>query len=261
MVRGGTLSAVLVALSLAGVAGAQDKGALPPQEKYGLRLQYREFRPSLTGDAAKASGDTEGSTVDVTSDLGLADKRTFDLRATLQFKKGWKLRGSYTPFDYRGDVEIDRAFNYGDTRYGRFDHVVSSMKGAYYSADLEVDVVKGRHGFLGAVLGAKLFDVDAVLVNASANAREVDTITAPIPVIGLATRVYTGRLSVEGEIAGLSVGSRGSMLEAEASVRLHISDRLAAMGGYRHLSLDGKDKLDHVNLKLGGFEFGLEISL
>ena len=71
MVRGGTGSAALIALSLAGVgvAGAQDRGTLPPQEKYGLRLQYREFRPTVTGDAAKASGGTEGSTVDVTKDL------------------------------------------------------------------------------------------------------------------------------------------------------------------------------------------------
>jgi hypothetical protein len=139
--------------------------------------------------------------------------------------------------------------------------VVTSIKGAYYSADLEWDFLKGPHGFLGAVVGAKLFDVDASLVNASINAREVDTITAPVPVIGLASRVYAGRVSVEGEVAGLSAGSRGSMLEAEGSVRLHISDHLAAMGGYRHLSLDGKDGKDQVKLKLGGWQFGLEISL
>jgi hypothetical protein len=260
MVRGWTGSALMAALSLAGAAQAQEPN-LPPQEKYGLRLQYREFRPKLTGDASKASGDTEGSTVDVTNDLGFADKRTFDLRATVQFKRGWKLRGSFTPFDYNGDVEATRSFDYGNTHYGRFDHVVSSLKGRYYSADLEWDVVKGRYGYLGAVAGAKLFDVDAALVNASINSREVDTITAPIPVIGLATRVYASRVSFEGEIAGLSVGSRGSMLEAEGSVRIHLSDRMAIMGGYRHLSLDGKDGLDHVNIKLGGWQFGLEISL
>ncbi len=110
-------------------------------------------------------------------------------------------------------------------------------------------------------MGAKMFDVDASLVNASINAREVDTITAPVPVIGLASRIYAGRVSVEGEVTGLSAGSRGSMFEAEGSVRLHISDRLAAMGGYRHLSLDGKDGKDQVKLKLGGWQFGLEISL
>jgi hypothetical protein len=261
MARGWTGGAALIALSLAGGASAQDSSNLPPAEKYGLRLQYREFRPSLTGQAQKGSGDTSGTLVDVTDDLGIADKRTFDVRGTLQFKKGWKIRGSYTPLKYSGDTEVPRTFTYGDTRYERFERVVTSLKGAYYSADLEWDFLKGPHGFLGAVVGAKMFDVDASLVNASINAREVDTITAPVPVIGLASRIYAGRVSVEGEAAGLSAGSRGSMFEVEGSVRLHISDRLAAMGGYRHLSLDGKDGKDQVKLKLGGWQFGLEISL
>ena len=261
MARGWTGGAALIALSLAGGASAQDSSNLPPAEKYGVRLQYREFRPSLTGEAQKGSGGEAGTLVDVTHDLGIEDKRTFDVRGTIQFKRGWKIRGSYTPLSYRGDTEAPSTFTYGDTRYERFERVVTSMKGGYYSADLEWDFIKGQHGFLGAVVGAKMFDVDASLVNVSINAREVDTITSPMPVIGLASRIYAGRVSVEGEVTGLSAGSRGSVLEAEGSVRLHVSDRLAVMGGYRHLSLDGKDGKDQVNLKLGGWQFGLEISL
>jgi hypothetical protein len=261
MARGWTGGAALIALSLAGAASAQDSSNLPPAEKYGLRLQYREFRPGLTGEVQKGSTDKDGTVVDVMHDLGIADKRTFDVRGTIQFKRGWKLRGSYTPLDYKGDTEVSSSFTYGETRYARFERVVTTMKGAYYSADLEWDFLKGTHGFLGAVVGAKLFDVDAALVNVSINSRELDTLTTPIPVIGAATRLYAGRVSVEGELCGLSVGSRGSALEAETSVRVHLSDRLAAMGGYRYLSLDGKDGRDQVKLKLGGWQFGLEISL
>jgi YfaZ precursor len=261
MVRGWTGGAALAALSLAPLASAQDPSNLPGPEKYGLRLQYREFRPGVSGEAQKGSGDKAGSIVDVDNDLGITDKRTFDVRGTIQFRKGWKLRGSYTPLSYKGDTEVNTAFTYGETRYSRFDRVASTVKGAYYSADLEWDFIKGAHGFLGAVVGAKLFDVDAALVNVSTNSREIDTLTSPVPVIGLASRVYAGRFSVEGEVTGLSAGSHGSMLEAEGSVRVHISDRLAAMGGYRYLSLDGKDGQDEVKLKLGGWQFGLEISI
>jgi hypothetical protein len=261
MARGWTGGAALIALSMAGAANAQDSSNLPAAEKYRLRLQYREFRPSLTGEAQKGFEDKNGTVVDVTDDLGIADKRTFDVRGAVQFKRGWKLRGSYTPIDYKGDTEAKASFTYGETRYARFDRVVTTVKGAYYSADLEWDFLKGSHGFLGAVVGAKLFDVDAALVNVSVNSRELDTLTTPIPVIGMATRVYAGRVSVEGEISGLSAGSRGSGLEAEGSVRVHVSDRLAAMGGYRYLSLDGKDGRDQVKLKLSGWQFGLELSL
>jgi hypothetical protein len=261
MARGWTGGAALIALSLAAAASAQDSSNLPPAEKYGLRLQYREFRPGLTGDVQKGSTDEDGTVVDVMDDLGLADKRTFDVRGTIQFKKGWKLRGSYTPFDYKGDTEVSSSFTYGETRYARFERVVTTMKGAYYGADLEWDFLKGSRGFLGAVVGGRVFDVDAALVNVSINSRELDTLTTPLPVIGVATRVYASRLSVEGEIAGLSVGSHGSTLEAEGSLRIHFSDRLAAMGGYRYLSLDGKDGRDQVKLKLSGWQFGLELSL
>jgi len=261
MARGWTGGAALIALSLAGAASAQDSSSLPPAEKYHLRLQYREYRPGLTGDVQKGSTDKDGTVVDVMDDLGIEDKRTFDIRGAIQFKRGWKLRGSYTPFDYKGDTEVDSSFTYGETRYARFERVVTTMKGSYYGGDLEWDFLKGQHGFLGAVAGARVFDVDAALVNVSINSRELDTITTVMPVIGVATRLYAGRFSVEGELAGLSVGSSGSTLEAEGSVRIHVSDRLAAMGGYRYLSLDGKDGRDQVKIKLSGWQFGLELSL
>jgi hypothetical protein len=260
MARAWTGTTMLMALALSATADAQD-ASVAPAEKYGLRLQYREFRPTVSGDVQKAFGDRDGSVVSVTDALGVTDKRTFDARATIQFKPGWKIRGSYTPLDYKGDTEVRTAFTYGETRFARFDHVVSSMKGGYYSADLEWDFVKGSHGFLGAVVGAKLFDVDAALVNATINGRELDTITAPVPAIGLAGRIYAGRVSVESEVAGFSIGSQGSLLDAEGAVRIHVSDRLAAMGGYRYLKLNGKDSLGHVDIRLSGWQFGLEISL
>ena len=261
MARSWTGGAALIIVSLAGAVHAQDSSNLPAPEKYKVRVQYREFRPSLTGDTQKGFEGRDGTLVDVMKDLGLVDERTFDIRGAIQFKPGWKLRGSYTPLDYAGDAEVGAAFTYGGTRYARFEHVVTTMKGAYYSADIEWDFLKGSHGFLGVIAGAKLFDVDAALVNVSINQREVDTITAPLPVIGLATRGYAGRFSVEGEISGLSTGSLGSTLDAEGSVRLHISDRLAAMGGYRYLSVTGKDDRDHVKVKMSGWQFGLELSL
>ena len=88
MERGWTGGVALFALSLAGAANAQDSSNLPPAERYGLRLQYREFRPGLTGEVQKGSTDKDGTVVDVMDDLGIADKRTFDVRGAIQFKKG-----------------------------------------------------------------------------------------------------------------------------------------------------------------------------
>jgi hypothetical protein len=81
------------------------------------------------------------------------------------------------------------------------------------------------------------------------------------PALGLATRLYTGRTSVESELVGFSLGDRGSVWEFELSARIHVSDRLAAMGGYRRISLKGADDEDDGDIKIKGWQFGLELSL
>ena len=77
MARGWTGGAALIVLSLARAASAQDSSNLPPAEKYGLRLQYREYRPGLTGEVQKGTTDKDGTVVDVTvekpSNISLLD--------------------------------------------------------------------------------------------------------------------------------------------------------------------------------------------
>lgn len=248
-----------VLAALPGPATAQDE--TPPPERYGLRLEYREYRPSLTGDLQFGANGEEGTLIDVVDDLGIEDKRTFDARATLKIKTGHKLRGAYMPIDYDGDHEAPRNFTFKDTTYFRDDRVVTSIKGWLISGDYQWEFYRGPRGFVGALIGARLFDVDAVLVEVEEGGREQESTRTPIPVIGIAGRGYAGRLSFEGEVSGLSAGSLGSYYEFETSARIHISDRLAVQGGYRVISLTGKDEPDELKLRMGGWQFGLELSL
>ena len=66
---------------------------------------------------------------------------------------------------------------------------------------------------------------------------------------------------MEGELSGITIGSKGRVVEFDASGRVHLSDRLAASGGYRYVSIKAKDGLDFFDLRVGGWQFGLEISL
>ena len=253
-------AAVLSLLALVPVqAAAQDEG--PPQERYGLRLEYREFRPTLTGTVQKGANGEEGSIIDIVDDLGVVDERTFDARLTIKVKTGHKLRAGYMPIDYNGDQRAPRNFTFRNTTFFRDDRVVTSFKGTLWSGDYEWEFYRGEKGFVGALLGARVWDVDTALVNVDLAEREVDTVTTPFPVIGIMGRGYAGKVSVEGEFAGLSLGSTGSYYEFEAAARLHFSDRLAAMGGYRKLSVNAKDDPDLVKFKMGGWQFGLELSL
>jgi len=253
---------VAAAFLLPAAAWAQMPPSHPPQESYGIRLEYREYRPTFTGDVQKGFGDEEGTLVDIVDDLGIEDDRTFEGKVTLQFKQGHKLRGSYTPLDYKGDVESARRdFNYGQTEFQRFEPVVTRIKGGYYSAAYEFDFVRGPKGFLGGTVGAKIIDLDTTIVAPDQGAREQDSLLSPVPSLGAVTRIYAGRVSLEGEVSGFTLGDRGTLLEFDASVRVHFSDRLGASGGYRYLKIKARDDRDFGDVSLRGWYFGLEISL
>ena len=252
-------AAVLGLALVGGNASAQAPDTRPPAERYGLRLQYRTYMPNFTGDARKGTADE--NFVDFNEDLGFKDERTFDARGIIQFRRGRKLRVSYTPLDYTGDQNAPKTFTYGGTRYERATRVRSSVKGAYYSADIQWDVVQRPWGFVGLIVGAKAIDVDTTVVDVADNVREADTFRVPIPVVGVTGRAYSQKFSIEGEISGLSAGKSGHMYDADGTVRFHVSDRLALQAGYRLLRITGKNEPDEVNLRLAGWQFGIELSL
>jgi hypothetical protein len=234
----------------------------PTQERYVVRVEYREFRPGLDGEVTHGASGVEGTAVDLDRDLAIGDERTFEVRGAIQIRRGHKIRGSYTPLDYSGEVpESRRTFTYGGTEYHRFDRVLSTFKGAYYGASYEWDFVRGSRGYLGAVLGARVLDIDAVVAAPERGLREFDTLRTPVPVVGGATRLYAGRMSIEGELVGFTLGSKGKVWELETSARMHISDRLAVQGGYRRISIKGEDGSDNGDIKIKGWQFGLELSL
>jgi hypothetical protein len=268
-----TLCAALLALGLAPAAGAQvlpassgKTGSLPKQEQYKLRGEYRWYSPAYDGWLAK--GDL-GDEVGLKDDLNTQDDSSWQADGTLQFKPGIKLRGSYLKVETSGSVTgAERAADptartviYGGTRFYKDLDLGGSVKGAYYSGDFEYDVMKGPKGYLGFMGGARVLDVDTVVVSTSLNQRHADTTMSVIPTLGAILRIYSGKFSVEGEAAGMSLSDDEKVYDVGVSARFHIADRVAAMGGYRALSHTGKDGDRRVKLKESGWQFGVEISL
>ncbi len=250
------IALALLVSAAAGPLFAQQ--GLPPSEQYHLQGEYWRWTPKLTSTIRKGEG---GALLDPIADLGFANEKTYEVRAALQFKPGHKLRGSYTPIDYRGDLSAPRSFQFGGSTYRQAERVVTTLKGGYYSAAYEFDLVKGPNGYLGGLLGAKFFDVDSVLVAPESGRLERDAERIPIPVVGVTFRRYVGRISVAGEASGLTIGKRGHMYELTGAATLHLSDRLAIQAGYRFLKLHGEEAPDLIELRLRGWQFGAQVSL
>jgi hypothetical protein len=257
--RPSPLAALAIAL-LCAPAAAQEQ--LPPAERYHLRLEYLWWSPQPAGQLQKGFSEQEGTLVDLESDLALQEDSANQLRGALRLGTSWKLRGSWAPIDFRGDTLASGGFQYGTAVVEPGDEVVTSIKGNYGTAELEWDFLKRPSGFAGLLLGAKIFDVDTLLLNVDTQDRVAETNRLPIPVVGLAGRLYVGRrFSVEGEVSGLTLGDRGHVIEWLAAARLHVTDRLAATGGYHRLALEGRDGRDYLKLELGQWTFGVEIGL
>jgi len=234
---------------------------LPKEEQYKLRGEYLEWRPTLSSQLGATISGITGNFVDLEDDLGVLDKRTYQIRAALQFAPGHKLRFSYTPVDYTGDVRIGRTVTILGQTFDFSTQVVSSLKGELYFGAYEFDIVKTRAGYFGLLLGAQYFDGGAAIAAPQLHISEEIAPTVPIPVVGATARGYLGKLSFEGEFSGLTIGERGHAYELNLGARFHVAQKLAATGGYRLVKAQGHDGTDFLSLRMGGFTFGLELSL
>ncbi len=246
---------------LLGGASMASAGELPPEEQYKLRAEYLEWRPNLDAEVQATRNGFTGSLVDLQDDLGIVDKRTFQLHGALQFAPGHKLRFSYTPVDYSADIQVGRTITFLGQTYTFQTQVQSALKGKLLFGAYEFDVVKTPKGYVGVMLGAQYFDGGVSIAAPELNVREELEPTVPVPVLGLTARGYAGKLSFEGEINGLTLGDRGHAYELSLGVRFHLAQKLAATGGYRKVNLEGHDDQDLLKFKMGGFTFGVELSL
>lgn len=258
-------AAVLAAvawLALAAPQPAAAQSAAPAPEQYRLRVEYLWWSPQPTGQIQKGVSELEGTLLDVEADLGIGKAKASPLRASLRLGEAWKLRGSWSPLDFGGDVLSERAFVYGTTFVFPGQRVITSLNGNYFTGEIEWDFLRRANGFLGLLFGVKYFDVDVLLLNADTSSRVVETERLPIPVVGLGGRAYLSRrLSVEGEFSGLPAGDRGHVWEILLAARVHLSERLAATGGWRKLVIEGRDGRDFFSLALGQWTYGVELSL
>src|SRR5262249_403018 len=135
--RSQACAAAFVLALPAGVFAQSTREGLPSQEHYSIRAEYLWFHPDLSGTMQKGTSDAEGSILDLNDDLALEQANTWEIRGAIQFKPGVKLRGSYTKLDYHGESTLAENISYGGVRFFRNTNMVTTMKGAYYSGDLE----------------------------------------------------------------------------------------------------------------------------
>jgi len=232
---------------------------LPAPERYHLRAEYWWWWPDLGAEIRNGAG---GTLSNVEDDLGVGNQRTFELRGTLRAGESHKLAGSYTQLDYDGDITEHATVRFGSQTFFSGTQILSSLKGGYYGAQYQYDFAKGPWGFFGGLAGARLLDLDVLVVAPAEARRDVQSLHVWRPVIGVSGRGYMGRyVSIAGSVAGLTVGSRGYCIEFDASLQIHIVNRVGLKAGYRSFRVKDDTEGSFLEFRDNGATVGIELSL
>lgn len=225
-------------------------------DKFILELEGRYWIPKLSANLKlsdyNVSGvEIPGTDINVVDDLGIKNENFFSGRLILKLGNS-KIRFSYLPIRYEGEKAVSIPIDFLGTTYPLGTTVKTELKADMYDLTYEYDAIRGDFGFLGIILGVKYFDLYGKLE--AAGVSEEGEGQAPIPVIGLAGRVYPIKyFNLSGEITGLTVG-KASIYDAEAALNVNPIKYVGISGGYRiiRLSAEGDNDKDKATLKLHG---------
>ncbi len=199
-----------------------------------------------------------GETFNLKNDLGVDDEDFPEGRFIWHTGPNSKLRLSYTRIEYEGDQVLTRTIDFDGKSYTAGSRVTSDLELQYCGfgwvwqfVHLFDDRIK-----LGTVLEAKGLIADVSLDAPSLAISESANLSAGLPVVGLALDVSPFKdskfLSFFAEASGMSGGSYGHFIDAEAGVKLIPVKFFSISGGYRVIDVKVKDDPDLVDLRIKG---------
>ena len=209
-----------------------------------LRAQDAEhFRVELTlsGWATSVEGDVQagGLPVDLESDLALEDRWTFFGRLVLKPARRHRVIIEGAPYRFEGRNTLQRTIVYAGRTYTISEDVASSAELTYVFGGYQYDFLSRPTGHLGIQGGVAY--VDAV--------GEISSITRaitgrhqerfPIPLAGIEGRgfIVPGRVSISGEIRGMTLGPFGRFIQGGVDAGVTLGP-VTFMAGYKVLDSD-----------------------
>ncbi|MQA31458.1 MAG: hypothetical protein GEU82_16755 [Luteitalea sp.] len=232
-------------------------------ERYFIEAGAGLWAPSADIVISSEGINIPGSEIDFRRDLGLADKRFGELRATLRPSRKQKLRFQYIPIKYEQETVVTRDLIFNGQRYRAGLPVNSLLDWAAYRFAYEYDAFYRSRGFIGFVIDLKYTDVRAELAN-PVIALEFARAAAPIPSIGGIGRYYVlPNVSVTAEITGIKIPDsisedyRAHYVDVDLYGTVNFTNHIGAQLGYRSFDVGYKIEEDTGSFVVKGLYFGL----
>jgi outer membrane protein len=177
--------------------------------------------------------------VDMENDLGFDDSEEFMAEAAVQLGS-FRLTAGYLPLKFSGDGTLSRTIGFGGRTFSFGERVKSDVDIDLYDVGLtwyllNFDDLPVRLQ-LGPEVSVKYIDADITMKSGALS--ESESVSAPVPTIGLRGRVgFADFLAVAGRVGYLEFDDN-SFLDADVQIEFSPLPLVGIFAGYRYLDVE-----------------------
>ena len=205
---------------------------------FGVFLTDRDTNTNLNG----SSGDS-GTDVDLEQDFGLnRSDSVFRIDGYYNFSEKHRVDFSWFDLSRTSSKQIERDIEWNGTLYPVDTAVNSQFDLGIYKVAYTWSFHRKEKNFLGATAGLYIADTGTSLSAASIGAREVASVTAPLPVLGLRGQHYFSeklsfRASAEFFLFEYDDWD-GDLIDLYVGLDYQLSDKFAFGAGFNAVTFD-----------------------
>ena len=237
---------VLLLPSLGGVLAAQR--AVEFEARYWMPVTHSRIRVNDNG---------VGTDIDFKKDLGVPDSKFPEGRFTYYGKGRSRLRFTYTPIEYSGDIVVNRTLVFDGQQYAFGTRVLSNLKIQHLQLGWAYQFINVHKGLfkLGTLLEGNgfLFSGRLRAPNLSPAVDKQADLSVGLPTAGLALDINPHRkVNLFAEFSGMKLGKYGYFINSDAGVKIYPVSKLFVTAGYRNFNLHATVDPNFARVELRG---------
>jgi hypothetical protein len=228
-----------------------------------VELEGRYWFTDVKATMKVSSGSLEGSNVDLEDDLGIDANDAPGVRLTFGLPFNNRIRFTYTQLLFDGDTTLSQSIAFGGSTFNAGTRVHS-----------EFDIHYGRLGWIwqplaipGLLKVGPMVELKGVLFDGSIETRDVvpsikesQDLGLIVPTLGAALDFTPHRVvHLFAEASGMTTGSLGYFIDAEAGIRIVPVRFFTIAAGYRFLELRVDDDDDFGKAQISGPFVGVSV--
>ena len=228
-------------------------GPVLADDAFSFKAGYLSLSPE--GEFAVTDSNIAGTRIDFEDDLGFDDSEEMYLEAGLNLGP-FHLAAGYMPIRFSGSGLLTRTIAFNGQFYNVGVNVDSDVDIDLYDIGLTWNLLNLDDAPVRLQIGpevcVKVVDADLSLKDTTNGIEESDSVTAPVPTIGLRARVGLGDwLSLVGRVGYLEVHDN-SFMDADAQLEFSPIPFVGVFVGYRYFDLEVDESDVYIDASFDG---------